>query len=231
LSDRQGQIEGLKTDLEEATGRAGRLEASFQEQDSTVSELRDRVSQGEATIRDLTGQIEERNQTVGQLELTVSDGHGQIEGLKTDLEEATGRAGRLESSLQEREEELTVLRSKLQEVDVAEHHDTPTVAPHLASESPDFVARTLPSTPDDLTRIEGIGPKISSLIQADGITTFARLAQTEVSRLKGILDEAGPRFRLADPATWPEQASLAANGEWDRLSALQDQLKAGRDIR
>ena len=33
---------------------------------------------------------------------------------------------------------------------------------------------------------------------------------------------------MIDPSTWPEQASLAAAGEWDALQALQDELKGGR---
>jgi hypothetical protein len=83
-----------------------------------------------------------------------------------------------------------------------------------------------PPTPDDLTRIEGIGPKISRLLQAAGITNFAQLAATDVSRLEQIVREAG--ITIADPSTWPEQASLAAAGEWDVLEALQDELKGGR---
>jgi hypothetical protein len=83
--------------------------------------------------------------------------------------------------------------------------------------------------PDDLTRIEGIGPKISSLLRAAGIVTFAQLAATNVSRLKQIIAEAG-LSALADPTTWPEQAGLAAAGQWDALETLQDELKGGRRV-
>ena len=80
---------------------------------------------------------------------------------------------------------------------------------------------------DDLTRIEGIGPKISALLQEAGISTFAQLAGTTVERLGQIIAQAD-LTALADPSTWPEQARLAAEGQWDRLSALQDELKGGR---
>jgi large subunit ribosomal protein L21 len=33
---------------------------------------------------------------------------------------------------------------------------------------------------------------------------------------------------LADPGTWPEQAELAADGNWDALKKLQDALNAGK---
>lgn len=78
---------------------------------------------------------------------------------------------------------------------------------------------------DDLKKIEGIGPKIESVLQEAGIRTYAQLAVTGVGRLKSILNDAGVR---ATPNTWPEQAKLAAIGDWDRLGALQSQLKGGR---
>jgi predicted flap endonuclease-1-like 5' DNA nuclease len=85
------------------------------------------------------------------------------------------------------------------------------------------------SEPDDLTRIEGIGPKIASVLQAAGVLTFARLAETDVTRLDEILEAESPRLRrLADSSTWPEQAELAATGEWEALQALQGTLKRGR---
>jgi len=91
------------------------------------------------------------------------------------------------------------------------------------------VAKPEAPVADDLTRIEGIGPKISSLLQAATITTFAQLAAADVSRLEQILSEAD-LAGLADPATWPEQARLAAAGEWDALETLQDELKGGRQV-
>ena len=84
-------------------------------------------------------------------------------------------------------------------------------------------------SPDDLTLIEGIGPRINSLLQGAGITTFAQLATTEVSRLEQMLQKAELRG-IADPATWPEQAKLAAAGDWDAFRALTDQLKSGRQV-
>ncbi len=82
---------------------------------------------------------------------------------------------------------------------------------------------------DDLTRIEGIGPKIEGLLNAKGIGTWAQLAETEVPVLQSVLDEAGPRYRIHDPATWPRQASLAAAGAWKELEELQDRLQGGRE--
>ncbi len=88
----------------------------------------------------------------------------------------------------------------------------------------------VPAKPDDLERIEGIGPKISSLLEAAGIKTFAQLAETEVDRIKQILAEADPKLlQLADPTTWPRQARMAATGKWEALEKWQDRLKGGRE--
>ena len=80
---------------------------------------------------------------------------------------------------------------------------------------------------DDLEIVEGIGPKIAQLLHAKGIVTFAQLADTSPARIRAILDEAGPNYRIADPGTWPEQADLAARNRWVELRALQDVLDAG----
>lgn len=85
-----------------------------------------------------------------------------------------------------------------------------------------------PAKPDNLTKIEGIGPKISEHLNNGGITTFALLAKATKTKLKGILDAAGPRYKMHDPTTWPKQAKLAAAGKWDELTKLQDELKGGR---
>jgi predicted flap endonuclease-1-like 5' DNA nuclease len=79
-----------------------------------------------------------------------------------------------------------------------------------------------------LETIEGIGPGISALLREAGITTFAQLAKTEISQLQEMLQKAGPRFQMADPSTWPQQAELAAAGNWAELETLQGQLSAGR---
>lgn len=82
---------------------------------------------------------------------------------------------------------------------------------------------------DDLKKVEGIGPKIEGLLNADGIMTWRQLSQAQHDRLKRILDDAGPRYRIHDPTTWPRQAGLAADGKWDELEKLQDELKGGRE--
>lgn len=83
---------------------------------------------------------------------------------------------------------------------------------------------------DDLKKIEGIGPAIEKLLNAEGILTFAALSATAPEKIKDILTAAGSHFSFHDPATWPHQASLAAAGNWDELNKLQDELKGGKEV-
>lgn len=83
---------------------------------------------------------------------------------------------------------------------------------------------------DDLVKIEGIGPKIAEALNAAGINTFSALAAKSSDEIKAILDAVeGGHFNLADPSTWAQQAQLAADGKWDELNTLQDELKGGKE--
>ena len=104
--------------------------------------------------------------------------------------------------------------------------DAPAVAKTLAVVETPEVAET-PVQADDLELIEGIGPKIAGVLKAAGIVTFADLAAADTSRLAEILEQE-PNLRLADPGTWPEQAALAAAGDWEAFKARTEQLKGGR---
>jgi large subunit ribosomal protein L27 len=82
--------------------------------------------------------------------------------------------------------------------------------------------------PDDLKIVEGIGPKIETLLKEGGINTWAELAAAPVERLKEILNAAGPRYQIHDPGTWPAQAKFAAEGKFDELKEYQDMLIGGK---
>lgn len=83
--------------------------------------------------------------------------------------------------------------------------------------------------PDDLTRVEGIGPKIAEVLTEAGLDTFAKVADSTPEAIREIMDAAGSQYASHDPATWPQQAKLAADGKWDELKAWQDELDGGRE--
>jgi 3',5'-cyclic-AMP phosphodiesterase len=84
-----------------------------------------------------------------------------------------------------------------------------------------------PGVPDDLQRIEGIGPKISDALGVAGIDTFAKLEQANEDELRIALEHSGLRF-APSLSTWAEQAGFLSRGDEDGFKALTDSLVAGR---
>jgi len=99
-----------------------------------------------------------------------------------------------------------------------------------AAAAPVVAAATSDAKADDLTKVEGIGPAISKALAAAGILTFADLSAKSADDVKAILTEAGGRFKMHDPTTWPMQAGMAAKGEWDALKKWQDESDGGKPI-
>lgn len=83
---------------------------------------------------------------------------------------------------------------------------------------------------DDLTLIEGIGPKASEALVEAGITTFSKLAKAPAEAIKEILDASTSKLSHLDNTTWAQQAQLAADGKMDELKKLQDELNGGRAV-
>lgn len=79
---------------------------------------------------------------------------------------------------------------------------------------------------DDLTLIEGIGPKIQSVLQDAGVKTYAQIAELLPEEIMDVLHAGGVRLAVAD--TWPKQAKLAAGGKMAELKDLQDELQGGK---
>ncbi len=62
-----------------------------------------------------------------------------------------------------------------------------------------------------------------------GVDTFKKLSETKADKISEILVAAGGNaYNRFDPTTWPEQAKLAADGKWDELQKLQDELNGGK---
>ena len=87
--------------------------------------------------------------------------------------------------------------------------------------SEEHVSRNASSQRDDLTKIRGIGKATSDLLSRSGITSYRDLYEAEPQRLRQLLDQAGPKFKLIDPSNWSQQAALAMNADSDGLKRWQ----------
>ena len=66
------------------------------------------------------------------------------------------------------------------------------------------------------------------MIHDAGIVTYATFGKTDVETIQQILSDAGPRYSLAKPGTWPAQADMAASNKWEELKTWQDELDGGK---
>jgi len=82
---------------------------------------------------------------------------------------------------------------------------------------------------DELTTLEGIGPKVARVLNESGIHSFAELAKANVEVIQKALDAAG--LQMMNPEGWIDQAKLAEKGDMESLKKLQDELKGGRKVK
>lgn len=199
VSKREDYIEDLESSIEGKDVDLKDLEKLQQEKEAELMSLNTQLSQREETIRDLTVQIEERDDSINLLKVEVADLEKQNQDSITRAEGAEVRVGELEKSLEEKEREVAALKARSRAMQ------------------------------DDFAYITGIGPKVSAVLRSARINTFAQLAATDVNKIRDILEAENPNLlRLTDPSTWPEQARMAAEEDWEALQALQDSLKESR---
>ena len=108
-------------------------------------------------------------------------------------------------------------------VETPKAEEAPAPAPEKKKAAPKKEA----AKADDLTKIEGIGPKGAEALVNAGVDSFEKLSKSKPEAIKEILTEASSRMAHLDPTSWPKQAKMAADGDWDKLKDWQDNAKAG----
>jgi predicted flap endonuclease-1-like 5' DNA nuclease len=79
---------------------------------------------------------------------------------------------------------------------------------------------------DDLSILDGVGPKYADALKASGITTFAQLSAMTPEAIEETLNKANvPLIAGHNATTWPRQAKLASGQEWSALRRYIDSTK------
>lgn len=76
---------------------------------------------------------------------------------------------------------------------------------------------------DDLKKLWGIGPKIETVLNNNGIYLFSQMASVPPERLTEILRSAGDRFNMSTGKlhrSWVKQARIADRGDWEELKSV-----------
>lgn len=183
-------------------------------------------------LEDEVARLKARNSELEASGKNITVLNGQITGLKTDLEACTKARADLSAKLDACEKEKVSLKAQASTIEAPKAPPVTQSRGIVSDASAGISAAAVPLPKgikkDDLKIVEGIGPKIEKLLNAEDIVTWVELSQADPARIKEILLAAGPRYRIHEPATWPQQAGLAAAGKWDELNELQDRLKGGR---
>ena len=251
----ESNIEGLQKMIAKKDKNIRQISAQVKERDDSVSGLNHDLSDLRATRDSLNVQLDKREETISLLRDQIKEKDDSIKGLEEDLnaleeksQESNTRAERAESGTLERDKaieeransiktmkkDLTTLEKKAQDAltraETAEAGITK-LEKELEERSQEAASQKarIRSMQDDLTVIDGIGPRVSSVLRSAGVTSFSKLAEKEPEEIQGILVAENPSLtRLTDPSTWHEQARMAADNDWEGLKALQDDIKEKR---
>ena len=145
---------------------------------------------------------------------------------------AQADAEKTQQVLQDTQQQLARLQVEYQAQAVmlsAMTEDTPAEAVHVAVDGKrvkpvqvEFAAATLPII-EDLTRLNGIGPKLAEAMQAAGIHNYTQLSTMTADDIATRLN--GVRYNKNLLESWPKQAAFAAQQDWNGLKQFQASLK------
>ena len=240
---------------EGAETRIGELEVSIQEKDGSISNLKDdlavleeknqnettRAVNAEKAIEELQGAIEQKDGSIVKLEDDNAGLEAKLNDFTVRAEETKKRIAELKGVVKEKDNSLKLLKKDLSSLDkenkgsIARADKAENIIVELektiderGQEVSSREAR-IRAMQDNFAILDGIGPKVSNVLRSAGITSFARLADTDFDKITDILMKENPSLtRLTDPSTWPAQARLAADGDWEGLKELQESIKEGR---
>lgn len=193
----------------------------------TLQEDFDRSEQQNAQTASMISDLRAENQRISHaLKTQQTETNDEIASLKTKLDSLTTDNSNLSKDLKQCQSDLSQAKK------VTDHKITNFATGAVAKTFDAAAAKAVfgkKIKENDLTVVEGIGPKISQLFIDAGIATWQALGETKVEHCQKILDDAGDRYTVHNPGTWPRQAKLAADGEWQKLLDWQEKLDGGKE--
>ncbi len=184
--------------------------------------IKDKLSDLELENEVLKKQLNERtSRGSNDFEAKLKQSESMVKDLNDRLSQCISRRVQAENALSLAETKILELSN-----DSAKNSKKPDEASSVYTSTGAKVVENELS--DDLKKIEGVGPKIEQLLNGGGIRTYKEVINSTPQAIKSILIAAGPTYAVHNPSTWGEQACLAAQGKWDELKKLQEELKGGK---
>ena len=203
------QIKNLNTNLNEQKTEIENMNLELSEKKEETIRLQSKLEEQKeftAKLKIYTASILEQNKehdkTIERLNQEVSAYMKQSPDLILRIEALAATNQQLEKTIQNLEGWNLELRSRMQRMQ------------------------------DDLSVIDGIGPKVADVLRLAKVNTFSKLASITPDEISKILGEKDTRLlRLTDPTSWPRQAKLASEEDWEGLSALKYSFKESKSIK
>ena len=225
----RGEIAAFRANTSASDGAEAAL-ASAQKDAVAAKQHHDvEMDKAHANVTALRGQVESltteqtslasAHQKLTDAHATLSDSYTALHGSHTTLSDAHAALGAGHTALAD---ELAALKASPPPRAVAKSGAAKSGAAKSAATKP---GPAKPVRPDDLKRVEGIGPKMEQALRAVGIETFARLASMPQDQLQSAIDAA----KLISPSvgTWAKQARFLADGDEAGFVAYIEHLVGG----
>lgn len=192
--------------------------------DRQLTEARDLLDEQRSQSDELAGLVQARDSALEELRESAASlerRRGEADEVRAQLTAELDQARAENDELRARIAELQAEAAGSGDGDTAD-----TGASQRPNGTPDVEAARevlgTKVTANDLTVVEGVGPKIAGLLTDAGIDTWRALGDVDVERLRLVLAEAGPRYRMHDPSSWPTQGRLLADGRWQDFRDLMN---------
>ena len=199
IGERDINIDTLSDTVEANNERIGILTERLQVKDEAIQIKQDQISKKEEDIQEQKDKFNEQSLYIKNMTEEKDDLQEQIQKIMIRAEDAEAREIEMGSALKTKDLEFASLHQRTRRMQ------------------------------DDFTHLAGIGQKISSILKNAGIKSFSKLAETDVKHINEILEKRNlSLLKKTDPTTWPEQARIAAEGDWEALANLQKSMKTAK---
>jgi chromosome segregation ATPase len=245
INIKKKDVRNLKSELREYENKLDDLNGQVNQEEEIIKDLNFQVEERDNYLTELKEKTSKLEKTSGskinKLELLAGKQNSQIVEFNSQLKNREKIIINLTSQAKEQVEYIDVLKIKSDELDQQNKNllirvkeaDTRIVEVEkktldLNKEVSNLKTQKL-AMQDKFSYLTGIGKKVSSILRLAGIESFSQLAATDVNRIREILEKENPSLlNITDPTTWPEQARLAAIGDWTTLSALEESIKLSK---
>ncbi len=245
IKNEKKNVRNLKSELREYENQLDDLNGQVNQEEEIIKDLNFQVEERDNYLTELKEKTSKLEKTSGskinKLELLAGKQNSQLVEFNSQLKNREKIIINLTSQAKEQVEYIDVLKIKSDELDQQNQNllirvkeaDTRIVEVEkkmidLNKEVSNLKTQKL-AMQDKFSYLTGIGKKVSSILRLAGIESFSQLAATDVNRIREILEKENPSLlNITNPTTWPEQARLAAIGDWTTLSALEESIKLSK---